>query len=423
VRRTNRWVIPGAAAVLVLVAAGCAPAPTPAPPSNPTTTPPALQACPTSIPVGGTSTSAAEADPSSEGTPTADGIVLVAVDDTGRPEIVTETRDDAAATAASLSADPELELVAVESDRPVSIMGAPTALAALAAPTALAGDPHRHHQWALNVLAIEGPWALSTGAGIDVAVIDTGVAGTHPDLAGRLCSGVAFLGGDGVAQEGGGATDPHGHGTHVAGSIAAVRNNGIGIAGVAPSARVLPIRVLDAQGSGSSSDVARGITWAVDHGAEVINLSLGGPHSQAVQTAVDYAESLGVVVVAAAGNAGVGGPPNYPAALEQVVAVASHEPNGAVSTFSTRGAYVDVAAPGSGILSTARDGSWVYMSGTSMATPHVAGVVALLLDDEPGLTPLQVRERLNTTATDAGTPGHDTSYGWGRLNAVGALAG
>jgi subtilisin family serine protease len=256
-----------------------------------------------------------------------------------------------------------------------------------------------------------------------VAVIDTGVAGTHPDLAGRLCSGVAFLGGDGVAQEGGGATDPHGHGTHVAGSIAAVRNNGIGIAGVAPSARVLPIRVLDAQGSGSSSDVARGITWAVDHGAEVINLSLGGPHSQAVQTAVDYAESLGVVVVAAAGNAGVGGPPNYPAALEQVVAVASHEPNGAVSTFSTRGAYVDVAAPGSGILSTARDGSWVYMSGTSMATPHVAGVVALLLDDEPGLTPLQVRERLNTTATDAGTTGHDTSYGWGRLNAVGALAG
>ncbi len=419
-RRTNRWVIPGAAAVLVLVAAGCAPAPTPAPPSNPTTTPPALQACPTSIPVGGTSTSAAEADPSSEGTPTADGIVLVAVDDTGRPEIVTETRDDAAATAASLSADPELELVAVESDRPVSIMGAPTALAAT---TTLAGDPHRHHQWALNALAIEGPWALSTGAGIDVAVIDTGVAGTHPDLAGRLCSGVAFLGGDGVAQEGGGATDPHGHGTHVAGSIAAVRNNGIGIAGVAPSARVLPIRVLDAQGSGSSSDVARGITWAVDHGAEVINLSLGGPHSQAVQTAVDYAESLGVVVVAAAGNAGVGGPPNYPAALEQVVAVASHEPNGAVSTFSTRGAYVDVAAPGSGILSTARDGSWVYMSGTSMATPHVAGVVALLLDDEPGLTPLQVRERLNTTATDAGTPGHDTSYGWGRLNAVGALAG
>jgi serine protease len=420
VRRTNRWVIPGAAAVLVLVAAGCAPAPTPTPPSNPTTTPPALQACPSSIPVGGTSTSAAEADPSSEGTPTADGIVLVAVDDTGRPEIVTETRDDAAATAASLSADPELELVAVESDRPVSIMGAPTALAAT---TTLAGDPHRHHQWALNALAIEGPWALSTGAGIDVAVIDTGVAGTHPDLAGRLCSGVAFLGGDGVAQEGGGATDPHGHGTHVAGSIAAVRNNGIGIAGVAPSARVLPIRVLDAQGSGSSSDVARGITWAVDHGAEVINLSLGGPHSQAVQTAVDYAESLGVVVVAAAGNAGVGGPPNYPAALEQVVAVASHEPNGAVSTFSTRGAYVDVAAPGSGILSTARDGSWVYMSGTSMATPHVAGVVALLLDDEPGLTPLQVRERLNTTATDAGTTGHDTSYGWGRLNAVGALAG
>lgn len=422
-RRTNRWVMPGAAAVLVLVAAGCAPAPTTTPPGTPTTTPPALQACPSSIPVGGTSTSAAEADPSPPATPTADEIVLVAVDDTGRPEIVTETRDDAAATAASLSADPDLELVAVESDRPVSIMGAPTALAALAAPTALAGDPHRHHQWALNALAIEGPWALSTGAGIDVAVIDTGVAGTHPDLAGRLCSGVAFLGGDGVAQEGGGATDPHGHGTHVAGSIAAVRNNGIGIAGVAPSARVLPIRVLDAQGSGSSSDVARGITWAVDHGAEVINLSLGGPHSQAVQTAVDYAESLGVVVVAAAGNAGVAGPPNYPAALEQVVAVASHEPNGAVSTFSTRGTYVDVAAPGSGILSTARDGSWVYMSGTSMATPHVAGVVALLLDDEPGLTPLQVRERLNTTATDAGTTGHDTSYGWGRLNAVGALAG
>lgn len=422
-RRTNRWILLGCTTViaLALMVTACAPTPTngagtapvaPPPSSTPVPGPCSSSVAGTAVGTGGglrDVSAATAADPES-----ADQVVVVAVDDEGRPELVTTSFEDVASTAASLADDPALDVVAVETDRAMRVAGAAAASG---------GDPYRSQQWALDTLEVPTAWAISTGAQVDVAVIDTGVSGTHIDLAGKVCSGVAFLNSTGVAQLGQGATDPHGHGTHVAGTVAALRDNGVGVAGVAPSARIIPVRVLDAQGNGSSSDVARGITWAVDHGAEVINLSLGGPHSQAVQTAVDYAESLGVVVVAAAGNAGVGGPPNYPAALEQVVAVASHEPNGAVSTFSTRGAYVDVAAPGSGILSTSRDGSWVYMSGTSMATPHVAGVVALLLDDEPGLTPLQVRERLNTTATDAGTPGHDTSYGWGRLNAVGALAG
>jgi subtilisin family serine protease len=181
------------------------------------------------------------------------------------------------------------------------------------------------------------------------------------------------------------------------------------------------VKVLGDNGSGSSSDVARGITWAVDNGAEIINLSLGGSYSSAVATAVGYAESQGVLVVAAAGNDGPTGSPNYPAALADALAVASYDEGGSVSSFSTRGSYIDVAAPGGNILSTFKSGGWVFMSGTSMATPHVAGVAALLLASEPGLTPAQVRQRFESTAVDAGTAGHDTSYGWGRVDAPAVL--
>jgi subtilisin family serine protease len=207
----------------------------------------------------------------------------------------------------------------------------------------------------------------------------------------------------------------------VAGIAAAGSGDGVGTAGIAPSARVVPVRVLDAAGTGSSSDVARGITWAVDHGAEVVNVSLGGPYTSAVDLAVDYAESRGVLVVAAAGNAGPTGPRNYPAALDEVLAVASHDQGGGISSFSTQGSYVDLSAPGSGIVSTFPDNRWASMSGTSMATPHVAGAAALLASAEPTLTPAQLRTRLRSTATDAGVVGFDVAYGWGRLDLVRAL--
>lgn len=411
------------AIALALLVTACAPPPGPSngavtAPAAPTpTTPPVPGPCSPSVTGTAVGTSGSTSDPStatsSDEVP-ADQVVVVAVDDEGRPELVTTTFEDVVTTAASLADDPALDVVAVETDRTMRVAGAASASG---------GDPHRSQQWALDTLQVATAWGISTGAHVDVAVIDTGVKGTHADLAGKVCSGVAFLNSTGVAQLGQGATDPHGHGTHVAGTVAAIRGNGVGVAGVAPSARVIPVRVLDAQGNGSSSDVARGITWAVDHGAEVVNLSLGGGYSHAVQVAVDYAESQGVVVVAAAGNAGPGGPPNYPAALPVALAVGSHDKNGLVSSFSTRGGYVDLSAPGSGILSTSNDGSWVFMSGTSMATPHVAGVVALMLATEPGLTPNEVRTRLQATAVDAGPAGHDESYGWGRVNPLAALAG
>jgi type VII secretion-associated serine protease mycosin len=340
--------------------------------------------------------------------------VVVAVDDAGRPQIVTTDPEGAGATSASLEADPTLEVVAVEPDRPMTTDGVSAATG---------GDPYRSQQWGLDQFQAERLWPTSTGAGVDVAVVDTGVTGTHPDFTGRICSGVSYLGSTGVAQAGQGTDDGNGHGTHVAGIAAAGTGDGVGIAGVAPAARIIPVRVLDAQGRGSSSDVARGITWAVDHGAEVVNLSLGGPHSIAVATAVDYAETHGVLVVAAAGNDGPTGAANYPAALDDTLAVASQDEGGDVSWFSTRGAYVDITAPGSGIVSTYKDGRWAYMSGTSMAAPHVTGAAALLLAAEPGLTPAQVRARIVGTAADRGAVGHDTSFGWGLIDPAAALAG
>jgi subtilisin family serine protease len=394
--------VPAGLVAVALLGAACAPPPAPA------SSAPLLPAC------AGANVAAAAAPPAVDtATNTAAEVVVVAVDDAGRPQIVTTDADAARSTSASLESDPDLDVVAVEPDQPMSTQAVGTT----------GGDPYRSQQWALDDLGAENAWGTSTGDGVDIAVVDTGVTGSHPDFAGRICSGVAYLGSTGAAQLGQGTTDGNGHGTHVAGIAAAGSGDGVGIAGVAPSARLIPVRVLDAQGHGSSSDVARGITWAVDHGAEVVNLSLGGPHSVAVDTAVAYAESHGVVVVAAAGNDGPTGAANYPAALDTPIAVASYDQGGEISWFSTAGGYVDVAAPGSGIVSTYKDGRWTYMSGTSMATPHVTGTVALLLAHEPALRPAQVRARVTATAVDTGPIGHDSSFGWGWLDPVAALAG
>jgi subtilisin family serine protease len=217
---------------------------------------------------------------------------------------------------------------------------------------------------------------------------------------------------------GGGATDVDGHGTHVAGIIAA-GDNGVGVVGVAPSARILPVRTLDATGSGLSSDIAKGITWAVDHGANVINLSLGSDaESSAVDAAVAYATSHNVDVVAAAGNTGPGAPAEFPAALPAVIAVAALDEDGTVATYSTRGSYVDVAAPGTSILSTYPPSTWARLSGTSMASPHVAGLVALVIGGRGKVAPSSMLSRIKATATDAGPRGADSAYGAGRINPI-----
>lgn len=344
-------------------------------------------------------------------------VVVVTVDDDGRPDFETAPAAEAVEMATGLADDRGVRVVAVDAVGVMSI--AADGVEAMSAP--MADDPLRSQQWGMTDLQVEDAWEIATGDGVDIAIVDTGVRASHPDLEQRICGGAAFLRNAVNPVIGGGAVDGNGHGTHVAGTAAAAAFDLVGVVGVAPEAGIIPVRVLGNNGSGFTSDVAKGIIWAVDHGADVVNLSLGGPDSSDVSAAVSYAISQGVVVVAAAGNDGVFSQPNYPAAIPAVLAVASYDSNRVISSFSSHGAYVDVAAPGGNILSTSGHGSWTWKSGTSMATPHVAGIAALLLESEPGLSPLDVRLRIEGTATDAGEPGYDVAYGHGIVSTLDVL--
>ena len=286
-------------------------------------------------------------------------------------------------------------------------------------------DPKRPEQWALNAVNFEGAWKLSTGAGIKVAVVDTGVLGTHEDLAGSVVPGTD-LASDAATYDPArnGEVDPAGHGTHVAGIIAAHVNNGLGIAGAAPGVAIMPVRVLDAAGSGSSSDVAEGIIWAADHGARVINLSLGGGPSSGMRIAIQYARSKQVVTFAAAGNSYQdGNQATYPAAYPEAVAVAAVDSGLHHANFSNTGSYVDVAAPGDLIWSAYGGGRSQYalMSGTSMATPYATATAALVLGERPGLSANDLVKAIESSANDLGAPGRDNTFGYGLINPRGAL--
>ena len=234
-------------------------------------------------------------------------------------------------------------------------------------------DTHYAEQWALPVIGAPKAWmALAADAPlVTVAVIDSGVCLDHPDLEGRILTGWDYVEGEAAAQDG------YGHGCGVAGIIAANIDNGIGIAGVAPNARILPLRVLNSSGVGLYSDVAAAIVEAADRGAQVINLSLGGNNSSSVmESAVSYAVARGVTVVAAAGNSGAEGV-LYPAAYAGVIAVGAMDEDLEPSSFSNWGDAIDLWAPGRNIYSTRNGGSYGLMSGTSFAAPHIAGIVAL----------------------------------------------
>lgn len=253
-------------------------------------------------------------------------------------------------------------------------------------------DPAWGSQWGMRTISAPAAWTRTTGAATQViAVLDTGVNAVG-DLNGRLLPGIDLVNGDDDP-----ADDHEGrHGTHVATVAAAAGNDALGIAGVCWGCRVLPVKVLDANGSGYLSTVAAGVIWAADHGATVINLSLGGPSpSQPLQQAIDYAVSRGVVVVAAAGNDGTTNP-SYPAAAEGVIAVAASNSSSGLYSWSSRGAsWVDVAAPGcnpstgTGVPST--------FCGTSSATPMVAGLIGLARSAAPGAAGPEVREAVEST--------------------------
>jgi len=312
------------------------------------------------------------------------------------------------------------------------------ASAAVDVPVRLLADPLISRQYALSRVGAASVRPGQDGLGTVVAVLDTGVTADHPDLvtplrdgSPRVLPGTSFLFGD-PANGTPGTVDPQGHGTHVAGIIGAAPDNGVGGSGVAPGATLLPVRVMNARGSGYSSDVAAGIRWAHQQGADVINMSLGaagGTFPADVAQAIDVATTTvapgataPTVVVASAGNDGPTGAAGWPARHDRAIAVAATDSADRVASFSTRGTYVDVAAPGVAVLSTCRSGGWCSMSGTSMASPVVAAAAAVLRQADPTRSPATVEALLEQTAVDLGAPGADVDSGAGRIDLVAALA-
>ena len=301
---------------------------------------------------------------------------------------------------------PGPEILSLDTDRTVHAL-------------AMENDPFRGQQWALDQVSFESSWAVTRGSGITVAVIDSGVRADHQDLAGSVLPGMDY-----VTAGSNGQIDPNGHGTHVAGIIAAHVNNALGIAGGAPGVRILPVRVLDASGGGVASNVAKGIIWAADHGARVINVSLGGGAAAGVQQAIRYANSKRAVVIAAAGNGGdSGNAPMYPAAYPEAIAVAAVDSNLSHPSFSNTGAYVDVSAPGVGIVSTWGSSPTAYASatGTSMATPYTSAAAALIFAAHPSFSAAQLTYVLESSARDLGPAGVDRAFGHGLINPHAAL--
>lgn len=274
-----------------------------------------------------------------------------------------------------------------------------------------------------DIDAAEGWDLVPAGGAYTVGVIDTGVAAGHEDLAGRIVAEcLTYVSGNATAAAG--CADDNGHGTHVTGTIAANSGNGVGVAGVAPGARVLMCKALDSRGAGHVADIAACINDMANRAAaynlRVISMSLGGGYSMAEQAAVQYAADRGVLVVAAAGNDG-DGRLNYPAAFSGAVSVAATDRNDARASFSNANDDVEISAPGVSVVSTVPSGygSW---NGTSMATPHVAAAAAVVARayDIRGAA---LRDRLARAADDLGAPGRDPSFGHGRLNLCRALDG
>lgn len=277
----------------------------------------------------------------------------------------------------------------------------------------LTDDPLYANQWHLPKINAPSAWDLSTGAGVTIAILDTGVDGTHPDLAARMVPGFNTY------DNNTNTADVEGHGTMCAGTAAAIGNNSVGTTGVAWNANIMPIRISDRRARGYSSTIAAGITWAGDHGAKIASISFGPLNgSSTVISAAQYFQGKGGVVLNSGGNSGV--LESY-ANTEYMITVAATDPNDARTSWSTYGNFIDITAPGLEIWTTTRGGGYSNPSGTSFSCPLTAGVVALMFSINPTLSPIQIQNILSSTSVDLGSLGWDQYYGQGRVDANAAV--
>lgn len=284
--------------------------------------------------------------------------------------------------------------------------------------TMVPNDPYLGNQWHLGKINTASAWDFTIGTGITVAILDSGVEPTHPDLVSKLVPGYNTY------NNNTDTTDVCGHGTAVAGTAAATGNNSAGVAGVALAAKIMPIRIAykDSSGScwGTFSAMAAGVTWAADHGARIANISYANvPTSSSIQSAANYLRSKGGLLFASAGNSGTDlafTPTNT------MVVVSATDSNDAKASWSSFGTYVTLSAPGAGIWTTSAGGGYGAHNGTSFSSPVAAGVAALMMAANPSLSATQIESLLYSTAVDLGTAGKDSYFGNGRVNAAAAVA-
>jgi thermitase len=271
---------------------------------------------------------------------------------------------------------------------------------------------------------LAGLAAFPNSGGVKVGIVDTGIDQTHPDLAGKAV-GCATSYNSGLLIHNGVCADDNGHGSHVSGTISANTNNAQGVAGVAFNSGIVMCKALaTAAGTGLTSDIANCINWTRQQGVKVISMSLGGGDNATLKSAVQtaYNNGNGVLLVAAAGNDGNSNV-NYPAGYAEVVSVAATDNKDHKASFSNTNSDVEIAAPGVNVESTYAGGLYMQLSGTSMATPHVAGVAAVIADLNPTANAATLRSKLDAAVDDIGAAGRDTSFGFGRVNLCKAAGG
>lgn len=280
------------------------------------------------------------------------------------------------------------------------------------APDMVSNDTYLGSQWHLPKIGATTAWDSASGIGVTVAILDTGVDGTHPDLSSRMVPGWN------VYDNNPNTADVYGHGTKVAGTAAAAFNNSIGVAGVAGNAKIMPIRISALTGGASLSAMAQGLTWAADNGARVANISYVCADSPTVLSAASYFKSKGGLVTTSAGNYSVQEPIAATTSMIPVSAVGSSDVK---ASFSSYGPFVSMSAPGVGIYTTTKGGGYASVSGTSFASPVTAGTIALMMSANATLPSTEIERLLHTTAIDLGIAGRDMLYGYGRVNAAAAV--